>query len=503
LLVTSLVIAACAAAQPETITVVETDGIEKEVGVAGEAGSAEAISVNTYQVELLRAGEVDDNVRWDEYLRYRHNYQGPEAYERNVSERYIIEVNDGQGAPILDAQVSFLANENGQISKIYEAVTYANGQVLFHPRTLGLNLAEVEQFMVQVQKDGLRSQFTLPRFEQANGPLAQPWRINLNRQTRSDSVKLDVLFLIDATGSMADEIHKIQSSIFDVAARIEAIPGQPNVRYGLVTYRDRGESFVSHTYEFTPEVAEFHRNLSTVQADGGGDYPESLNEGLHQAIHDVEWRGQDTIQLIFLVADAPPHLDYANDYDYAVEMEQAARQGIKILPIASSGLDEQGEYIFRQLAQFTQGRFIFLTYEGSTNGGPAGDITTHHVDGYSVANLDDLLVRLVEAELAHQIPQLRQSQSRAPHLNDTSFQVVENLSQYHDATASSPPSLNTRSLVPGHPIPGEVAGVLVGGLLGVIFWVVTGVNVRRDKKMLIVALGVVTLLAFIYFLILA
>lgn len=126
--------------------------------------------------------------------------------------------------------------------------------------------------------------------------------------------------------------------------------------------------------------------LNTVRADGGGHYPESLNEGLHQAIHNVEWRAEDAIQLIFLVADAPPHLDYANDYDYAVEMEQAARRGIKILPIASSGLDDQGEYIFRQLAQFTQGRFIFLTYEGPINGGPAGDVTTHHVDAYSVAN---------------------------------------------------------------------------------------------------------------------
>jgi hypothetical protein len=182
------------------------------------------------------------------------------------------------------------------------------------------------------------------------------------------------------------------------------------VRYGMVTYRDRGDAFVTKTFDFTPEVQDFSGSLSTVSADGGGDTPESLNEALHQAVNGVEWRGGETVQLIFLVADAPPHLDYPQDYDYAVEMDNAARRGIKIFPIASSGLDDQGEYIYRQLAQYTQGRFIFLTYAGPTNSGAPGDVTTHHVDDYSVENLDDLLVRLVEEELAYQSLGLVQAQ---------------------------------------------------------------------------------------------
>jgi hypothetical protein len=124
----------------------------------------------------------------------------------------------------------------------------------------------------------------------------------------------------------------------------------------------------------------------------------------------VQWRGEGTIRLIFLVADAPPHLDYDQDFDYAVDMDVAARSAIKIFPIASSGLDDQGEYVFRQLAQYTQGRFIFLTYDSPANGGKPGDITTHHVDSYSVNNLDDLLVKLITEELAFQDPELAQIQ---------------------------------------------------------------------------------------------
>jgi hypothetical protein len=105
------------------------------------------------------------------------------------------------------------------------------------------------------------------------------------------------------------------------------------------------------------------------------------------------------VSLAFLVGDAAPHLDYPDDSDYAVEVFEAAKRGIKIEPIASSGLDDQGEFVFRQLAQLTGGRFSFLTY-GAAGAPEPGDTTTHHVDDYSVLSLDDLVVRLVSEELA-------------------------------------------------------------------------------------------------------
>lgn len=381
-------------------------------GSAVEVEPEESTSVEIApQSEPLRAGEVDDNARWDEYLLYRRNYSGPQVHHRDISERYVVEVVDGQGRPVLGATVRFYLPGQQQ-EQVYSARTYANGQVLFHPLALDMPVAQADRFQVEVEKDSLRQQFSLTRFDaQAATGFTDRWTVTLDRpQQQWESLNLDVLFLIDATGSMADEIAKIQSTIFDVSAQIDALPENPNVRYGMVTYRDRDDSFVTRTYEFTPDVRDFSKNLNTVYADGGGDYPESLNEALHDALHGVEWRGGDTVQLIFLIADAPPHLDYAQDYDYAIEMETAARRGVKIFPIASSGLDDQGEYIFRQIAQYTQGRFIFLTYDGATNGGAPGDETTHHVDDYSVENLDDLLVRLVEEELAFQNPQLAQAQ---------------------------------------------------------------------------------------------
>jgi hypothetical protein len=217
------------------------------------------------------------------------------------------------------------------------------------------------------------------------------------------SLALDVLFLVDATGSMEDEIDKLKTSISQIAAQIDALPSQPDVRFAMVTYRDRGDAYVTRINDFWPDVDVFQSELNKVRAQGGGDYPESLNEALHRAIWDVAWRDSEAVRLIFLLGDAPPHLDYEQDYAYDLEMVEAVRRGIKIIPIASSGLDDQGEYIFRQLAQFTMGRFVFLTYrEAGQPASGSGRETDHNIEpqDYSVDLLDHLIVRLVTQELA-------------------------------------------------------------------------------------------------------
>ena len=164
----------------------------------------------------------------------------------------------------------------------------------------------------------------------------------------------------------------------------------------MTVYRDRGDLFVTRTFDFTVDVDDFTDALAEVRADGGGDTPEDLNAAFHEALTAPSWRGDDTVKLVFLVADAPPHLDYDGP-DYAATAKEAARRGVKMMPIASSGLDDQGEYVFRQLAQLTMGRFTFLTY-GADVASP-GDGTTHHASDYAVLALDDLVVRLVSDEL--------------------------------------------------------------------------------------------------------
>jgi hypothetical protein len=140
--------------------------------------------------------------------------------------------------------------------------------------------------------------------------------------------------------------------------------------------------------------------LNALQAGGGGDYPEAMNEALNDTVHNLSWRGNGTTRLVFLLADAPPHLDDGGP-QYDNDMLAALGKGIKIFGVGASGLDKQGEFVQRQIAQYTGGRFVFLTYANANQpaSGP-GRETVHDVKNYSVDTLDRLIVRLVREELA-------------------------------------------------------------------------------------------------------
>jgi len=353
-----------------------------------------ALPERSAQYEAVTAGVTDDNEEWQDYLDYLDRNPYIYANQRDVSERYIITVVDEAGATVHDATVQIYANN----TEIFSGRTDAGGQVLFHPLALDTSW--------QVQRSGdvrvVATKGYVARSETFYRHQGERWTITLGEPERLPYAQLDLLFLIDATGSMGDEINKLKATMADIADQIAFLPEQPDVRYSLVAYRDRGDAFVVRSYDFTPNLGEFQRSLSALRADGGGDEPEALNEALHRSIHELSWRSEDTVRLVILVADAPPHLDYRwENFSYDTDMIEAVRQGIKIFPVGASNLNAEGEYIFRQLAQFTGGKFVFLTYaDGSNPGSGPGTETEHDVDNYSVDTLDRLVVRLVRDELA-------------------------------------------------------------------------------------------------------
>lgn len=368
--------------------------------------SATPLPTRTQEVTPLNAGEIDDNARWDTYLQYRNNFLrqfSASVHDVNVSDRQIITVLDSRGLPVLGARVLVFFGQ----SLISETRTYANGQTLLLPYATGHG-ARGQAYRVQVEYNGAAVQFDL---DVLRGPI---WTVTLGAIRPVRPAQLDVVFLLDSTGSMSDEIAQLQNNILAISSQVDALSSNNlDVRYGLVTYRDRSDAYISQTTDFLSDVTTFQSILGQVQADGGGDGPESLNLGLHQAIQSLSWRGGDTVKLVFLVADAPPHLDYPDDYDYAHDMLVAAQRGIKIHPIASSGLTPDGEFIFRQLAQVTMGHFIFLTYQQSASGAPgesrpdlqvgepANPVNQQQGD-YTVERLDELVLRLITDELSAQ-----------------------------------------------------------------------------------------------------
>lgn len=359
---------------------------------AAVASASNSINRPQGQEQALKAGDIDDNAQFDNYLTYLQSYDGPRAHAVDVSERYVLKVQDENQRPVLDARVRIY---DGQ-QLVFAGETLAGGKTLFFPSELGVS-GNTNTLRVVAERDNAVAETTLTRGQGEEIELA------LQGTLQPDPLKLDVLFLLDATGSMGDEIGRIQDTILSIANRVDNFQPRPELRFGLVAYKDRGDDYVTRVYDFTPDVQTFRQLLLSVHADGGGDTPESLNEGLHQAIQGVSW-GERAVRLTFLVADAPPHLDYAQDYDYTVEMQQALAHGIKIYTIGASNSDPQAEYVFRQLAQQTLAHFIFLTYQPGQNGGAPGESTQLQAgtspQGYTVERLDDMVVQTIQHELA-------------------------------------------------------------------------------------------------------
>ncbi len=365
---------------------------EREAGLAAQSlPSPFAPRQRPPRHETVTAGMVEDNADFGEYLAYRQRSAGLPVRDRDISERYLLEVTDAAGRPVHDAEVA--VQRAGRVEPVMWARTDTGGHVWLHPLAFLAPNATDRALGVAVRKGGAWSRATLVRGARS------ALQVRLGAAPMAQRPRLDLVFLVDATGSMGDEIAKLKSSMRAMSQQISQLPGQADICYGLVAYRDRGDAFLTRTHDFTDDLPAFQNVLARVQAGGGGDTPEALNEALHETVHGLSWR-TDAARLVVLVADAPPHLDYGGP-QYDVDMQAALAKGIKLFAVGASGLDPVGEYIYRQMAQYTAGRFVFLTYRDAADPGSGpGTQTVHDVGNYSVQTLDKLVVKLVGDELA-------------------------------------------------------------------------------------------------------
>lgn len=345
-------------------------------------------SIAPAQQEALKAGAVDDNAKFADYLDYLKGYKGPAMRTLDISERHVIKVVDADGHAVSNADVTVDAAGK----RLFSGKSYANGELLFHPKAVS-GAEQVESFEVKAVKGALTQSGTFGRTAEG------AWQLKLTGAVAKPAAQLDVVFLIDATGSMGGEIARLQDTIKTVAGRIQGLEAQPSVRYGLVAYRDQGEEYVTAAANFTANVADFKSSLDKVQAGGGGDKAEDVESGLAKGITGMGW-GEGAVRLVFLVADAAPHIDYQQSTPYTTSVKTAAEKGIKLFPIGCSGLEPEGEFAFRQLAQYTMGQYLFITRGGdeASGGGGAASAT---VDKFQEGRLDDIVVDIVKAELEH------------------------------------------------------------------------------------------------------
>lgn len=123
--------------------------------------------------------------------------------------------------------------------------------------------------------------------------------------------RVDIVFAIDTTGSMKDDIEAIQKKLVPQLA--QAFQTFGSVRYGLILYRDyvdnyRYKNLPVKFYNFTDNINEFLDEIMdiTIVGNPGGDIPEAVWEALYASIEFYFWDAKAERKII-LIGDAPPH----------------------------------------------------------------------------------------------------------------------------------------------------------------------------------------------------
>ena len=176
--------------------------------------------------------------------------------------------------------------------------------------------------------------------------------------------KVEVVFVLDSTGSMGGLIEGAKQKIWSIANSIVAQKPTPEVRFGLVSYRDKGDEYITKKFDLTDDIDAVFKNLQSFRADGGGDTPESVNRALDEAVNTMSWAvDKGTTKIIFLVGDCPPHMDYQDDVKYPVTCLQAARGNI-IINTVQCGNDGSTTPIWQEIAKLAEGAYIALAQSG-------------------------------------------------------------------------------------------------------------------------------------------
>ena len=203
---------------------------------------------------------------------------------------------------------------------------------------------------------------------------------------------LDLMFMIDTTGSMGDELEYIKVELYDVVDRIAKAGGNMSIRVSVNFYRDKGDAYVVKYFDFREDINQCIEQIKEQTADGGGDTPEAVHTALENAVTGHQWRG-DAVKICFFVMDAPPHTGQeiqGIDENILKSVKAAAEQGIRIIPVASSGVDTETEFLMRSYALLTGGTYVFITNDSHVG----GNHKEAEVGEHTVEYLNECLIRI-------------------------------------------------------------------------------------------------------------
>ena len=355
----------------------EFDGAPK----AATEDKAEKVSS---QIELpvagqLTAGEWNDNDNWGFFSNLVNSgtisFPSFGLYPNN---RAAVTVKGKDGSAVVNARVTLL-DESG--NALWDSVTNKDGTAYL------FNQTKTPAVSVEVESGGKKQSYKLEesKTNDQNAKSTDSKELEVTFDGKGELYKsTDIMFIVDTTGSMSDELLFLQSEFTAITNAV----GTKDTRYAVNFYRDEGDDYVTKRSDFTSDVKELQKVLNNEEAEGGGDYPEAVADILKESIFEGGWN-ENAVKLAFLIFDAPPHSDKESDIVSAVE--EAAKKGIRVVPIVASDSDRDTELFGRALAIVTGGDYVFLTDDS----GIGNSHTEPIIGSYEVRKLYDLIIDII------------------------------------------------------------------------------------------------------------
>ncbi|NER17497.1 carboxypeptidase-like regulatory domain-containing protein [Spongiivirga citrea] len=357
------------------VSTVSSDGLEGKA-----AGVSITKSKGRYapQSGQLTAGEINDLEKWEEWLKISEKDVAKtvkDNWEFSLQEKVAVYVTDENDNPLPNAQVA-IYNEQNKFIMSARTDVFGKAQVFKDINSK----ADTDFYRVQVTHNN-----------QIKGKKITKRHTDLNFQLvagKQDN-SIDIMFTIDATGSMGDEIAYLKSELKNIMNRIDRSIDEKRV--ALTFYRDVNDEYVVRDFDFDTNIDVVQQNLAKQYAGGGGDYEEAVEVALKNSMQQ-SWNKNAKARMLFLLLDAPPHLNAENVATIKQQIALAANKGIKIIPVVASGADKNVEFLTRFFSIATNGTYVFLT-DDSGIGNPHLKPTTND---FKVEKLNDLLVRLIQ-----------------------------------------------------------------------------------------------------------
>jgi hypothetical protein len=340
---------------------------------------------------LLTAGEWNDlhnwNRHWADLLADGEIEQHQTLYGFFPKHRYTVLLANEQDFPLADAFVT-LKGSGGET--IWEAKTDNTGKAelwahLFNPTPSPSTKGEGSAFRVEVWVNGKKHEIAQPKLAKDGINF-----LKINAECNSPK-NVDIVWAVDATGSMGDEIEYLKTELLDVIGRAKNQNPELAFRMGTVFYRDKSDAYITKSSGLSPDISKTVDFIKKQSADGGGDYPEAVHSALEEAIFGQKWSKDAIARICFLVLDASPHRSPEVNASLQKSIREAARLGIRIVPVTASGIQKDTEFLMKFFGLATNGTYVFLT-DHSGIGGKHLEPTT---DEYKVEPLNQLLVRLI------------------------------------------------------------------------------------------------------------